>query len=562
LAFGLASNGYVVQTQGFVGIRQEAASAKLARQLASEYYGVDATSIKGYVYGGSGGSQQMAGIVENTVDVWQGGVILIQAIQTSIPNGVAVNAFGTLVLEGKRASIADALLWGGSGNPYQNLTELEALVFDEVSKLGTPQKQWEVLTYADKSAGLVNFWPAIQAFDPTYASDFWSLPGYAGSEQSPLGDFLRARRAVGNTTIGDIVTNGTGYITSFSLPDLPAADLRGSAFTLLSSTGTVLANLSGIVNTTSRSFAATIASNTTAITAGSVLGFDNSFYIAAHLYYRHNIPTRADHVTYYQFRAGDSPTGEPIYPQRPIEIGPRIASGPSGGGNFSGKLTMPIITVQNLLDGDAVPPNPVWYSKQVRRELGDAYGDNYRLWFNENAEHNYEPIEPRERLGRLIQYNGIFFQALRDVSSWVEKGIAPPVSTDYKLEDGQIQIPYNGTVRGGIQPSVHLCSGGPGVKRIEVSTGQEVNLVGHVDVPAGTGCVIQAGWDFVGQGNFTRNETIPSPASHFIFTTSYTYDTPGTYYPVLRVASTRDCTASDEELVVALNLDRNRIIVT
>ena len=38
-------------------------------------------------------------------------------------------------------------------------------------------------------------------FDPTYADDFWTKPGYLGTEQSPLGDVVRAALA----EVGDAV---------------------------------------------------------------------------------------------------------------------------------------------------------------------------------------------------------------------------------------------------------------------------------------------------------------------------------------------------------------------
>ncbi|OCF30857.1 hypothetical protein I316_07490 [Kwoniella heveanensis BCC8398] len=567
LTVGVESGAFTVQTRGSLGYRHEAASAKLGRHFAADYYGVDPSEIKGYAYGGSGGSEEMAGMMENTNGIWNGGVIFVQALPSSIPNAIAANAFGALVLENKTASIADALLWGGNGNAFDNLTTLERLVLDEVTGLGTPEREWEVVTYNAYANSLSTFWPTVQAIDPTYADDFWSLEGYLGTEQSELGDFFRTHRHIGNFSVTSLESNSTGYLTSLRVAPLSSnVNLLGSVFGLIGGSGQILCNLTGSLNSTTSNFTVTTAtgncttSGDSADIDGLLLTYDNSFFLATHVYYRHNIPTRPDFYVYNQFKLGGVENGTVLYPQRPIEIGPIIASSPAGGGNFTGNISAPVITVSNLLDPGASAWNADWYGRQIRRNYPDSYGNMHRIWYTDNAEHENGPIASASQ-GRVIQYDGILYQALRDMSAWVEEGVPPPDSSNYWIENGQVQLPFNGTERGGVQPSVHLCIGGPGVKRVEVPVGQTLNMTGHVDVPAGTGCVVRAEWDFEGNGNYSEQVRIDSPASTMQFTTSHTYDKPGTYYPVLRVASTRDCQTSSEQNVVAYNLDRNRAIV-
>jgi len=60
---------YVVQVQGTIGYRHEAAAAKFARDLAADFYSRDRSSFYGYIHGGSGGSYQTVGAMENTQGV-------------------------------------------------------------------------------------------------------------------------------------------------------------------------------------------------------------------------------------------------------------------------------------------------------------------------------------------------------------------------------------------------------------------------------------------------------------------------------------------------------------
>ena len=97
-------------------------------------------------------------------------------------------------------------------------------------------------------------------------------------------------------------------------------------------------------------------------------------------------------------------------------------------------------------------------------------------------------------------------QALRDLAAWVEQGIAPPPSTAYVLDDGQIQLPATAAARRGIQPVVDLTANG-GV-RAEVAVGETVRFSALVEVPPGTGTIVAAEWDFEGSGDFPVAEPL------------------------------------------------------
>ena len=77
--------------------------------IAAKHYNEPSRRIYGYIYGESGGSFQVAGAMENTMGVWDGGVTYVQALPVSIPNVPVVRALTGKVLRSKAAQIADAV---------------------------------------------------------------------------------------------------------------------------------------------------------------------------------------------------------------------------------------------------------------------------------------------------------------------------------------------------------------------------------------------------------------------------------------------------------------------
>ncbi len=204
IGFGAENGGYTVQagsaTGNSLGYRHAAAAAKFARTVAASYYAVEATNIKGYLYGASGGSFQTIGAAESTTDVWQGFVPMVMGTPMSTPYTFFIRAMARLVLADKAAQISDAILPGGSGNPYAGLDAGETAMLRELTAFGVPLRGWEDPDYLlglSAPDGLLGFGSLVKAIDPTYADDFWTKPGYLGTEQSPLGDKVRAALAAG-----------------------------------------------------------------------------------------------------------------------------------------------------------------------------------------------------------------------------------------------------------------------------------------------------------------------------------------------------------------------------
>ena len=235
IGFALSSGGYAVQagnTFVSLGYRHAAAAAKFAETVAARYYGSD-RPIHGYLYGPSGGSFQTIGAAENTTGVWEGFVPLVQAVPATDSYNFLGRAAAQLILGDKAEQIQAALSPGGSGDPYAGLDEAERVnARGSDVALGIPWRAWE---YPDYLLGRSEFQPggfdqsAPLANDPTYVDDFWNTAGYLGTEQSALGERVRAKLA----EAGDTTREPLGHRESFLL-SLPSPDRRrrgGSAST-------------------------------------------------------------------------------------------------------------------------------------------------------------------------------------------------------------------------------------------------------------------------------------------------------------------------------------------
>ncbi|MFG1965445.1 PKD domain-containing protein [Nonomuraea sp. NPDC049028] len=540
IRFGADSGAYTVQIKGTIGYRADAAAAKFARTVAANYYG-EQRRIYGYIWGGSGGSYQTIGAMENTTGVWDGAVPFIPGVPTSIPNNFFVRAFARVVLRDKAQQIADAVSPGGSGDPYAGLTSVERAVLREVTRMGVPLRGWEDHSYLlglTDPQGLLGYAGTIRATDPTYADDFWSKPGYLGAEQSPLGELFRAAKVDHLATITHVDP------TSLTLDSAPPASRTFLDFTVYAADGTtkigaLTGSLNGKVFTLGSGNAPEVLK---ALAAGVKLRVDNRWSLALTSYHRHQVPTRPGFYAWDQFRDAN---GRPLYPQRAVEVGPGVSLGVSGGGTHTGTFTGKVIMVANLLDVDAFPWDADWYREQVGSE------DNFRVWFTDNADH----IGPHTPY--LIDGTGILQQALRDVSAWAERGVTPAKSTRYNVTDSQVAVPARAAARRGVQPVIDLTARGR--TTIEVPAGKPVSFTAEIQTPAGTGAIVSTEWDFKGDGTFSARPFGPRRASAEVRMT-FTYTKPGTYFPALRAIAQRDGDANTPFTKIQ-NLGRMRVVV-
>lgn len=267
-----------------------------------------------------------------------------------------------------------------------------------------------------------------------------------------------------------------------------------------------------------------------AIKVGDQVILDNSDFLAAEYYHRHQVPT-PDFYVWDQFRG---PDGKPLEPQRKMLIGPMVTgAGSVQSGRFKGKM----ILVESMMDQDALPWQGDWYRAKVKGALGDRIDDSFRLWYVEHALHSDGARQGDTT--HTVSYLPDLYQALHDLSAWVEKGVPPPSGTNYKIVDGQVNVPQ----RKGIQPVVSVTVNGGA--SAEVRTGKPVTFTALIDVPPATGRVVSAAWDFEGEGTFSTNQEITgsnsnNSGSQVKLKITHTFSKPGTYFPALLAMSQRD----------------------
>lgn len=590
IGFAAASGGYLIESNmgsrlilgpaDIVGFRANAATAQYSRILAAQMYG--AHRPYGYIYGGSGGAFKTFSSVENTTGIWDGAVPFIHGSPVSLPNVFTVQAHALRILDGKFEQIVDAIDAGGSGDIYAGLNAEQRAALREVTRMGFPPRAWFArkelaFSYAGVFASIIL--PLFKE-DPGYFADFWTVPGYLGAE--PTQSLLDARITHRTTITGKVTTDEA---LRMGLAVSLAAKTRGSAPAALRLASIPQGNLQGtfliprsgaaanerlmvigvVDDLVMLGFGGENIPTLEAMQPGDTVELDNSDYLAAQTYHRHQNPPPEFHV-WDQFRGAD---GKPLYPQRPLfkgydQVGP-------GNAAQSGRFSCKMITVDNLMDEAAYPWQPDWYRAKVREALGSRYGDQYRLWFVDNAMHVNPTryMSPLEGGGaqasegpsftRIISYSGILQQALRDMAAWVEQGVAPPEETNYAVDDGQIHLPSRAAERRGVQPVVQLRADGGG--RAEVNVGQPVELVGTIDVPPGAGEVVSAEWDFDGRGSYPASEEFRDGSASRTVTRAHSFPQPGTYFVTLRAGSQRK-SAVGTPYGKALNLARARVVVT
>ncbi len=596
IGFSIASGAYFIETNGGGKIdfakprinndptigayRANAASAQFSRVVAMEIYGTK--HPYGYAFGGSGGAYRTIGGMESTEGVWDGVVPYVVGSPMAIPNVFTVRMYAMQLLKDKFPQIIDAVEPGGSGDIYAGLNEEEKSALQEVTRMGFPPKSW----YGYKDMGihgfLVLYQGVVSADRKYFTDDFWNIPGYLGAN-APA-SLLKARiQKISKIKMGipadqaikmgltepisaqergsaDLAWKSTGgepgaMPVAFQLEDmLPDVYFLGGDL-LIKSGGAAgktlqLTKIEGDKVVLGPAEPSVLVK----IKTGDEVQVDNSNFLAVQTYHRHQDPG-PQYKVWDQFR---DTKGKPIYPQRPMLIGPlftRAAAGVLPKGKFKGKM----IVLSSLWDREAFPWQADWYSDRVKENLGDNTDNNFRLWYTDHALHG--DLSRQEDPTRTISYLGVLQQALRDLTDWVEKGIVPPTTTNYKIEDGQVVLPTNADERKGIQPVVTLKANGGA--RVDIKVGVAVTFTAVVEVPTHTGKVVSADWDFEGEGTFPvvgKYKPADKTGSRVTLKTSYTYSKPGTYFVTLRAVSQRQGDANTPFARIQ-NLDRVRVVV-
>lgn len=575
-AIDLTKGSMALADPTITAYKANAAAAAYSRTIALQMYG--GKRPYGYAYGGSGGGYRTIGSIENTRGVWDGVVPYVIGSTMAIPNMFTVRMQALRVLRDKFPRIVDAMEPGGSGDPYAGLTPYEASVLHEIDRMGFPMKTW----FGYRTMGLHGFaalYGGVAAADRTYFSDFWTKPGYLGHDhpeyftkdriqfRSTVAEVITAQQAAAlglstdpfqqkNRGGVDTAFKGTaeegGRIVGFRLKEAPPpVYFLGGELAVGSGAGKdkrlMLSTLSGdvvmlgVVNPTQVAM----------VKPGDTVTVDNSNFLAMETYHRHQVPG-PEFKVWDQFR---KPDGTPIYPQRPMLLGPIFVKGTAGSlqtGKFEGKM----IVAASLWDREAMPWQADWYRERVKEHLGAATDANFRLWYTDHALHGDEPTT--EAANRIVSYVPVLQEALRDLALWVEQGIAPPASTQYAIRDGQVVVPATAAKRLGIQPVVTLAV--KGRDSITIRAGQTVRFTGTVTAPPGAGTVTRADWDFTGDGTFVEPARLAKGARKVSVSATHRFDTPGTVFVALRGMAEREGDAANPYRQIR-NLGRVRVTV-
>ncbi len=559
LGFTLDSGAYYVQTNNggtfrlagvdpaIAAYRVNAAAAKYSRVVAREVYGREHRPY-GYLFGGSGGAYQTMGAAQNTSGVWDGFVPFVPGCNHAIPSmfTARMHALRVLRQRGKLAEIADAVDVGGSGDPYEGLDDEEAAAFREVSRMGFPPRGW--YTYQTIDSGYFgNISGMIPAMDPDYAKNFWSESGYLGGDPK---NSIHGHRSAFEA---DITLAGEGLPRRLDLSEVGEGDLADAHLVVLTgeATGATLP-IWHAEDKTITLIATADPVAAMAIRAGDRVRVDNSWPLALQTYHRHQVPAEAGYYGWDQFRDA---SGKPLYPQRPVQIGP-FGTANAAGDVISGKIHGKVLSLACLMDIDSYPWQADWYRDQVKAAMGDQFADCFALYFVDNAHHE----NPMTALARthVVSYGGALQQALRDLAAWVEEG-KRPLETAYRVEDAQVVLPAKAEERKGIQPVIALTANGHA--RAEVKAGDTVRFAATIEAPPEAGRIVAAEWDFEGAGDFADAVPIALPEDKMSLAAEHAYAEPGTWFAVLRATLQREGDLATAFCRVQ-NLARVRIVVS
>ena len=557
IGFTIDSGAYYVQTNngGAFGLggadpslaayRANAAAAKFSRAVAADIYGDHRTY--GYLYGGSGGAYQTLGGAELTSGFWDGFMPFVLGCNFATPSNFTVRMHALQVLRRreKLRAIFDAVSPGGSGDIFAGLDEEERGAIREATLLGFPLAGWYDFEVQD-AGYFSNLTGAIPRFDPTYKDDFWSKPGYLGTDP---GSSIRAERFQFDTVVARVFD---GPLVEVELEQVPDREFANSHLVLLS--GPRAGAELPIKAVRGRAVTFTTTADPDIVAAfqpGTRVRIDNSWPLALQTYHRHQVPPSSTFYGWNQFRDA---TGAPIYPQRSVLVGEPFTIS-SVGALLTGKVSAKTLLVQSHMDIDSFAWFADWYRSEAKAALGSQFDDMFALWFVERAQHEV-PLSARAR-ANAVSVGPVLQQGLRDLARWAEEGVHPS-DTRYRVEATQIILPPRASERCGPQPVVKLTANG--VERAEVAIGETVRFDGVAESPEGAGPIVTAEWDFEETGDFAVREDLASPADRAELSASHAYASPGTYFAVLRVTSQREGNLATPYARIQ-NLARVRIVV-
>ena len=578
IAFAITHGAYYVETnmgsrQAFavsedktMSWRSSAAAAEFSRVKACEVYGYQHRPY-GYVYGGSGGGYRTIACIENT-NAFDGAAPYVIGSPYAIPNCQTTRARVERICRRKLKQVVDLIDAGQ--NPFQILDEEEKQALRETTDFGYPLKSWFVS--ADLNEGsLPVLVPGIKKADPQYFTDFWTRKGYEGADKNssacrdrisidtkirlvciPNQDSsagadaasIDTRNGVNNAwkkMISGTKDHGESWIELEEVPKTGnGADLYLNGLFLTVTNGRASGKKLQVREIQDRRvffkpgyMCDDIESTINLLQRGDDVHLDNSDFIAAQNYHRHQVPT-PDYHAWDQFRGCD---GLPMYPQREKLLGPMF-SGNGTGSRQNGLIQGKIIICAALMDEQAYPWQADWYRRKVASVHGGDESGICRLYYFDNCLHDDVTASADEI--HATTYIAGLKQALIDLAAWVEKGIEPLPSSSYTIAGGQVLVSDSARERGGLQAVPHLTANG--ARCLTVRAGHPVHFLVDCEVPKGAGKLTSIRWSFEGEQDYpvTGEWYLNGDHTAGLARAEHTYMKPGRYLAAVRVTSERN----------------------
>jgi hypothetical protein len=589
IGFALTHGGYFVESNmGSAAVfgntdetpHNSALVAEVSRVKAVEVYGYDHRPY-GYVFGGSGGGYRTIACIENT-NAFDGAIPYIIGSPYAIPNCQTTRAYARRNLRNKIDDIIDAVEPGGSGDPYATLNEEEKEVLQEVLLFGLPLRS--IFTFKSFGDGaLPVLMPGIKQRDPEYFTKYWTTPGYLGAD--PNSNACRDRIFMESQVVSVFVPGkkeeteeilsgaDTSYLKMISdggaaeepwieFTKVPQGDdlyLEGTDIKI--STGKATGKwlrakrIEGKRIYLGEAFGLMDMLDTMALLQpGDQVTIDNSDYVAVQTYHRHQVPA----AEYHGWDLYRDENGQPLYPQEPELLGPGFSSSGPGckqNGHPNGK----VIIVACYMDEQAYAWQADWYRNKIAAEHPDQKEEDLvRLYYFDHSLHDNQAGTVDEL--RVTSYLPGLRQALVDLSQWVEQGVEPLESSHYTVHIAQVDCPEDGIARGGLQPVAHLLANGSTCAKVK--PGQEVHFSAQCEMPNGAGSLTKVEWSFEGEQDYPYpGELILSDGGQRgVAEAAHTYQTPGTYFAVVRIYGQRQGDR-DDVFTNIKNIERVRVVV-
>ncbi|RJG57337.1 hypothetical protein D0Z70_03805 [Sphingobium terrigena] len=552
--------------------RHSAAATKIADDIVHKMYGTTGR-IYSYYWGCSGGGQMAQAAAEGQSGVWAGVIVICPATRGNPAHAFQWQGhFLLAVPQAKREHLMDLRAVGHGVDAsnglsatektllYDGLNEEEKSVLNELLAAGYPLNELNPMMWLKPIVGT----DEIFHLDPTYEDDFWSKPGYAGSNPP---SYLTAAKIDGFAPITAVNRDAAGAVVSVQLdpaaiPPVPPASVSpigttGQRFYVYGTDGRTR-----VVDPLQRSDAYGALSGTIdrqtgllklsgnnspvllqALAKGGQIRVTNRFILASYFYPRHTIVPG-----YYQYDQYRNADGTPKYPQRAYSVAD-LSTMRSGAGVLSlGNIKTKVMLFQNMSDFLAFPSWVAGYANSIEQTLGKAKAEQMlRTYYQERGGHTNAGI-----------VGGVFNQALIDMMAWAEKGVAPKPSSrwSFDLPNTQVILSPDAALRKGLQPVVEVTVNGSDHARVAVD--EPVKLVGTLQMPPTTGQIVQYNWTY---GTATDATVLPKPQQRVNISRTISFTAPGDYIIRLAANGQRSGLVDPADQTLAQNFKEVRVIV-